>query len=140
MNTNRNQQPIRIEAKSVEQAITLACVKLNVSKEALAYKVLKEPKQGLVSFFMGAKAEIEAWPRAAGQRGHKSDRKGAEHGPSHGRSHGYSQSIAGEWAERQGQGRVTVGMLSAQVKPLRSTPRRDLAEFQTQRRGATMTV
>ena len=92
MNTNRNQQPIRIEAKSVEQAITLACVKLNVSKEALAYKVLKEPKQGLVSFFMGAKAEIEAWPRAAGQRGHKSDRKGAEQGPSQGRSQGRSDS------------------------------------------------
>lgn len=92
MNTNRNQQPIRIEAKSVEQAITLACVKLNVSKEALAYKVLKEPKQGLVSFFMGAKAEIEAWPRAEGPRGHKSDRKGAEHGRSHGRNHGRDNS------------------------------------------------
>jgi len=45
---------------------------------------------------------------------------------SHGHGHGHSQSIAGEWAERQGQGRVTVGMLSAPVKPLRSTSRRDL--------------
>lgn len=80
MNTNRNRQPIRIEAKSVEQALTLACVKLNVSKEDLEYKVLKEPKPGLVSFFMGAKAEIEAWPRSTSQRGHRSDRKGAEHG------------------------------------------------------------
>lgn len=91
MNTNRNRQPIRIEAKSVEQALTLACVKLNVSKEDLEYKVLKEPKPGLVSFFMGAKAEIEAWPRSSSQRGNRSDRKGAEHGrdanrPS-GRSH-----------------------------------------------------
>lgn len=80
MNTNRNRQPIRIEAKSVEQAITLACVKLNVSKEDLEYKVLKEPKPGLVSFFMGAKAEIEAWPRSSSQRGPRSERKGAEHG------------------------------------------------------------
>ena len=68
MSTNRNSQPIRIEAKSIEQAITLACVKLNVSKEALEYKVIKEPKQGLVSFFMGAKAEIEAWPKSNGGR------------------------------------------------------------------------
>lgn len=80
MNTNRNRQPIRIEAKSVEQALTLACVKLNVSKDELDYKVLKEPKAGLVSFFMGAKAEIEAWPRASSHRGQRSDRKGAEHG------------------------------------------------------------
>jgi spoIIIJ-associated protein len=105
MNTNRNQQPIRIEAKSVEQAITLACVKLNVSKEALAYKVLKEPKQGLVSFFMGAKAEIEAWPRAAGPRGHNSDRKGAEHGPSQGRSQGRSHGRGDGRSDSRSDGR-----------------------------------
>jgi spoIIIJ-associated protein len=91
MNTNRNRQPIRIEAKSVEQAVTLACVKLNVSKDDLEFKVLKEPKPGLVSFFMGAKAEIEAWPRSTTNR-HRHDRKGAEHGSReggrpHGRSH-----------------------------------------------------
>lgn len=86
MNTTRNTNPIRIEAKSVEQAVTLACVKLNVSKEALEYKVLKEPKAGLVSFFMGAKAEIEAWPKAVSPRKERherhdrsGDRKGAEH-------------------------------------------------------------
>jgi spoIIIJ-associated protein len=83
MQTNRSNQPIRIEAKSVEQAITLACVKLNVAKEALDYKVLKEPKAGLVSFFMGAKAEIEAWPRTNSGRGgrqDRGDRKGAHSG------------------------------------------------------------
>ena len=91
MNPGKTHQPIRIEAKSVEQAVTLACVKLNVSKEALEYKVIKEPKQGLVSFFMGAKAEIEAWPKAAGASRHRNERhdrgerqdrgqrKGAEH-------------------------------------------------------------
>jgi spoIIIJ-associated protein len=80
MNHNRNQQPIRIEAKSVEQAVTLACVKLNLSKEALEYKVLKEPKQGLISFFMGAKVEIEAWPKASNNhRNNRHERKGAEH-------------------------------------------------------------
>ena len=84
MQTNRSSQTIRIEAKSVEQAITLACVKLNVAKEALDFKVLKEPKAGLVSFFMGAKAEIEAWPRSNGARGgrhdrnDRGDRKGAQ--------------------------------------------------------------
>jgi len=90
MNTNRNRQPIRIEAKSVEQAVTLACVKLNVSKDGLEYRVLKEPKPGLVSFFMGAKAEIEAWPRSGHQsKGPRHDRKGAEHGSREsGRNHG----------------------------------------------------
>jgi spoIIIJ-associated protein len=88
MNTNRNRQPIRIEAKSVEQALTLACVKLNLSKEDLEYKVLKEPKQGLVSFFMGAKAEIEVWPRSSSNRGQRSERKGAEQGRDSGRNAG----------------------------------------------------
>lgn len=86
MQTNRNTNPIRIEAKSVEQAITLACVKLNVSKEGLEYKVLKEPKAGLVSFFMGAKAEIEAWPKANNQRSGRPERKGAEHRAQDGQS------------------------------------------------------
>ncbi len=92
MNTTRNTKPIRIEAKSVEQAITLACVKLNVSKEGLEYKVIKEPKAGLVSFFMGAKAEIEAWPKTSSGRSarhERGDRKGAEQGGREGgRNHG----------------------------------------------------
>jgi spoIIIJ-associated protein len=91
MNTNRNTTPIRIEAKSVEQAITLACVKLNVSKEGLEFKVIKEPKAGLVSFFMGSKAEIEAWPKAPGGRRDRhegGDRKGAEQGSREGQREG----------------------------------------------------
>jgi spoIIIJ-associated protein len=86
MNTTRNRQPIRIEAKSVEQALTLACVKLNLAKEDLEYKIIKEPKPGLVSFFMGAKAEIEVWQRTT--RSHRSERKGAEHGRDSSRPNG----------------------------------------------------
>ena len=102
MNTNRNRQPIRIEAKSVEQAVTLACVKLNVSKDDLEFKVLKEPKPGLVSFFMGAKAEIEAWPRSTTNR-HRHDRKGAEHGAREG---GRPQGRSHDHKDRRGHSKM----------------------------------
>jgi spoIIIJ-associated protein len=109
MNTNRNQQPIRIEAKSIEQAITLACVKLNVSKEGLEYKVIKEPKQGLVSFFIGAKAEIEAWPKSSGghrgQRRERGDRKGAEHGERDNHRHGGPRQRDDRRQHAKGSGR-----------------------------------
>ena len=89
MESYTTQKTIRIEAKSVEQAVTLACVKLNVSKEGLEFKVLKEPKAGLVSFFMGAKAEIEAWQKPISSRNSRNDRggrKGAQGGRDNDRS------------------------------------------------------
>ncbi len=79
MESYTTQKTIRIEAKSVEQAVTLACVKLNVSKEGLEFKVLKEVKPGLVSFFLGAKAEIEAWQKPVHGRD-RGGRKGANGG------------------------------------------------------------
>ena len=79
MESYTTQKTIRIEAKSVEQAVTLACVKLNVSKEGLEFKVLKEVKPGLVSFFLGAKAEIEAWQKPVHSRD-RGGRKGANGG------------------------------------------------------------
>jgi spoIIIJ-associated protein len=81
MESYTTQKTIRIEAKSVEQAVTLACVKLNVSKEGLEFKILKEAKPGLVSFFLGAKAEIEAWQKPIQSRD-RGGRKGANGGRS----------------------------------------------------------
>ncbi len=64
-----NSKEIRIEAKTVEAAIVMACVKLGVTQENIEYEVLKQPKTGLMSIF-GGKAEIKAWPRKNG--GHSS--------------------------------------------------------------------
>jgi spoIIIJ-associated protein len=58
---------IRIEAKTIEAAVVMACVKLGVTQENIEYEVIKQPKTGLMGLF-GGKAEIKAWPKSEGGR------------------------------------------------------------------------
>jgi spoIIIJ-associated protein len=75
---------VRIEAKTIEAAVVMACVKLGVTQDNIEYEVLKQPKTGLMSIF-GGKAEIKAWARNSGgrqgaqaqrDRGHDQNRHG----------------------------------------------------------------
>lgn len=63
---------IRIEAKTVEAAVVMACVKLGVTQDSVEYEVIKQPKSGLMALF-GGKAEIKAWART-GRQGARHDR------------------------------------------------------------------
>lgn len=73
--TQSANQSIRIEAKTVEAAIVMACVKLGVTQDSIEYEVLKQPKGGLLSFF-GGKAEIKAWARSGRQGANRGERGG----------------------------------------------------------------
>ena len=70
-----NVKEVRIEAKTVEAAVVMACVKLGVTQDNIEFEVLKQPKSGLMSIF-GGKAEIKAWSRSGeGRQGaHKGGR------------------------------------------------------------------
>ena len=73
--TQVSNQSIRIEAKTVEAAIVMACFKLGVTQDSIEYEVLKQPKGGLLSFF-GGKAEIKAWARSGRQGANRAERGG----------------------------------------------------------------
>ena len=93
---------VRIEAKTIEAAVVMACVKLGVTQDNVEYEVVKQPRTGLMALF-GGKAEIRAWPRGGrqgAQRGPRGDRssnqnqnsnrdqnRGAAHDNSRGRVH-----------------------------------------------------
>jgi spoIIIJ-associated protein len=51
---------IETEAKTVEEAITIACEKLNTKKDKLHIEILESAKGGLLSFFSGKKVRIKA--------------------------------------------------------------------------------
>lgn len=70
MSQNRE---IKIEAKTVEAAVVMACVKLGVTQENIEYEVVKQPKSGILGLF-GSKAEIRAWARSGRQGAHKGPR------------------------------------------------------------------
>lgn len=76
-----NTKEIRIEAKTIEAAVVMACVKLGVTQDNIEYEVLKQPKSGFMSIF-GGKAEIKAWPRGR-QGAHKGQRSGSNGGERH---------------------------------------------------------
>lgn len=84
--TQSANQSIRIEAKTIEAAIVMACVKLGVTQDSIEYEVLKQPKGGLLSFF-GGKAEIKAWARSGrqgaqrGERGNQNKDRGGRDQP-----------------------------------------------------------
>jgi spoIIIJ-associated protein len=53
-------QPIEIEAKTVEEAITLACKQLQTTEDNLEIEVLEQNPGKIVSIFSGRKAKIRA--------------------------------------------------------------------------------
>lgn len=70
---NTGDKEIRIEAKTIEAAVVMACVKLGVTQDNIEYEVVKQPKSGFMSLF-GGKAEIKAWARGGRQGAHKERR------------------------------------------------------------------
>ncbi|MCX6124429.1 MAG: Jag N-terminal domain-containing protein [Proteobacteria bacterium] len=71
---------VRIEAKTIEAAVVMACVKLGVTQDNVEYEVVKQPRTGLLALF-GGKAEIRAWPRGGrqgAQRGQRGDRSSSQ--------------------------------------------------------------
>lgn len=53
-------QPIEVEAKTVEEAINLACKQLQTTEDTLYIEVLEQPPGKILSFFSGRKAKIRA--------------------------------------------------------------------------------
>lgn len=80
------QNPITIEAKSVEQALVKAAGALGVAQDEVSYEILKEnTSKGLFSFFKSPVVEIRAWIKSS--RG-KNDFNGTSAAPrTNGRHH-----------------------------------------------------
>ncbi|MCX6117631.1 MAG: Jag N-terminal domain-containing protein [Proteobacteria bacterium] len=102
-----NQKEVRIEAKTIEAAVVMACVKLGLTQDNIEYEVVKQPKTGLMSIF-GGKAEIKAWPKFEnGRQGaHSKDRhhKGRGHDNSSKRSFdGQGTSQGANQGQHKGQ-------------------------------------
>ncbi len=63
-----NGSPVKVEAKSVEQALVKAAGLLGLTQDELQYRVLKEEtSRGLFSFFKNPVVIIEAWAKAKPQ-------------------------------------------------------------------------
>lgn len=84
---NSSPSSVRIQAKSLEQALVKAAGSLGVTQDEVGYEIVKEDTaKGLFSFFKTSVVEIKAWnrkdePAASGRRsGQRSDRR-----PSNGR-------------------------------------------------------
>lgn len=58
-------QPIEVEAKTVEEAIALACSRLQTTEDNLGIEVLVQPPGKIRSFFSGRKARIRACLKTA---------------------------------------------------------------------------
>jgi spoIIIJ-associated protein len=84
---------VKIEAKSLEQALVKAAGALGVTQDEVGYQVLKEETaKGLFSFFKNPVVEISAWvkakaPEGRPQRGQRSQRPARDHGDGRGREH-----------------------------------------------------
>ncbi len=61
-------QSIEVEAKSLEEAILIACEKLHTSKDKMHVEVLEEPSGKLMSLFSNKKARIRASMMAVSQQ------------------------------------------------------------------------
>ncbi len=62
-------QPIEVEAKTVEEAINLACKQLQTTADALDITVLERPPGKILSLFSGRKAKISAELKKSSGRG-----------------------------------------------------------------------
>lgn len=91
--------PIRIEAKTVEAAVVMACVKLGITQDSIEYEVIKQPKSGLLSLF-GGKAEIKAWARSGGRQGANGRGERGQHGRD--RNHNQNRGDRGDRKEAKG--------------------------------------
>ena len=78
--SSRNQAPITIEAKSLEQALVKAAGSLGLAQDEMDYQILKEEgSKGLFGFFKNPSVEIKAWPKAkSGGRRDREDRRDRE--------------------------------------------------------------
>ncbi len=69
---------VKIEARSLEQALVKAAGTLGINQDELEYEILKEDtSKGLFSFFKNPVVEISAWPaarKASGSRPERSER------------------------------------------------------------------
>jgi len=61
---HNKQNPVRVEAKTLDQALVKASGTLGVTQDRLAYEIIKKSGGGLLGFFTGSKVEISAWVRS----------------------------------------------------------------------------
>jgi spoIIIJ-associated protein len=63
MNRSQSQNPVKISAKSLEQALVKAAGVLGITQDELAYELIKDEtaNRGLLSFFKSPQVEISAW-------------------------------------------------------------------------------
>jgi spoIIIJ-associated protein len=76
MSMHNSESSIKVEAKSVEQALVKAAGTLGVNQDEVAYEVVKEDTtKGFFSFFKSPSVEIKAWVKASrGRRSSRPDR------------------------------------------------------------------
>jgi predicted RNA-binding protein Jag len=61
-------QSIEVEAKTVEEAIALACQQLQTTEDNLGIEVLEQTPGKILSIFSGKKARIRAALKTAGSK------------------------------------------------------------------------
>lgn len=85
---NNQQASIRIEAKTVDQALVKASGSLGVTQDQIGYEVVSEKGAGLFGFLTGgAKVEIRAWIKPARNES-RNDRQDGRRGGRGGRGNG----------------------------------------------------
>jgi spoIIIJ-associated protein len=83
MSNHNSESSIKVDAKSIEQAIVKAAGALGVNQDEVAYEVIKEDtSKGFLSFFKSSSVEIKAWIKTRNERNQSRRGGRRDEGPS----------------------------------------------------------